>query len=173
MAYISNPIDTGTTAVIVYDENEHWSQVGQNFLACYTTGGLSNGATANMLMTTPNTNQTAHVTFEYGVNTEAIFRVYEGVTTATTGSAILTPNLLRLAANSASATVKVTASASNFGTVIFEDRVGFSGGGAASPAGGNGSFAQALLLKQNTNYMFFVSAFGAGSVSMHLFWHEL
>lgn len=173
MAYQPNPIDTSLSALIVLDEDQHWSQVGQNFIVSYSTGGLANGTTANLVFTTPNTTQTAHVNFEYAANTEAIFRVYEGVTTATTGSGLLPINVNRLATNSASASVKCTASASNFGTVVFEDRIGFSGGGAAAGAGGEGNFAEALLLKQNTNYMFFVSAFGAGSMAMHLFWHEL
>ena len=172
MAYNPLPIDNAVTAVIQVDESQHWVHLGQRFLACYTTAGLAAGSTANLSFVTPNTTQAFHAVFSYACNTEATFQIIEAPTLNTTGSGLLAINHNRTATNSASASVRCSASATN-GTIVYQDRIGFSGGGPASPVGGASHDEYELILKQNSNYLFLCSAHGVGAVSMHLDWYEL
>lgn len=162
-------LDKATTTLQTIEYEHHEIHGGSSFITSYAVD-LGNGATADLLITTPNTTKWAHVVFTIEHELEAHVYLYENPTVSDAGTGITTYNRDRNSATAATTTVKHTPTVDPVGTLIWEDHSGSgrtTGGGSHS----NGEF----VLKQNEDYLLRITnaiANAANYIAVHIDWYE-
>lgn len=160
-------IDTMTDALNVVDYAHHEIHAGSHFHASRTVN-LGNGASVDVLITTPNTTKHAHMVGSIGVELESHMYFYENPN-VTGGTAIAAYNRNRNSATTAGVTVKHTPTVNSTGTLITESHFG-----SGRAAGGERRENAEWVLKQNEDYLLRVTNATANEnyVTILLDWYE-
>lgn len=128
-------------------------------------------------LTTPNTTKWAHFVFSIETEKETEWIIYEGVTIATPGTAVVPRNNNRNYADASVITLKgilnTSVANANSDTAVAGATIlrhGISGAGQNN--GGRDRNMREIVLKQNTNYCFRAIATVAGYVDFEMSWYE-
>ena len=161
-------LDKSTNTIQNIEYEHHEIHSGSSFTACYKAE-LGNGASADLLVVTPNTTSWAHMIYKIDVEAEADITVYEAPT-ATPGTAITAYNRNRNSATAATTTVTHTPTEITEGTTIISS----AHIGSGRDVGGGSRGTHEFVLKQNTKYLYRVTNATTTNnyVSIKLDWYE-
>lgn len=145
--FIRLPRESISGALIVMQNATRQLKQGNMFHASYTVD-LGNAASADILLTTPNTAIRVNFFYQIGVETESHVYFYENPTISNVGTAVASYNRDRNSSATATMTVKHTPTVTDTGAVI----------PSQAHLGTKGSAAQHMeddqwILKQNEEYL--------------------
>lgn len=172
----SQNTDTTTNAVKTIDYPHNEIHGGSAFV-CRSFVDIDITKFYDIQVTTPNTTKWAHMTFEFEVESETIFWVYENVTINVAGTALGCGNRNR---NSATATGLVIKGIANDDLADANADTAVAGAtllatgtlGAGRREGGTSHSEQEVILKQNEDYTVRFQATAAGYVNYKLDYYE-
>jgi len=135
------------------------------------------GDVYDIQITTPDTTKWAHMTFEFEVESETIFYVYENVAIVTPGTAIVIGNRNRNSLNTSGLTIKGIANtdiaSANADTTVSGATLLATGTiGTGKKSGGSSHSEWEVIFKQNEDYTVRFLATTAGYVNFKLDWYE-
>lgn len=153
--------ETGAMMSITYEHHEIHS--GSHFYNCgYST--LASGDSLDFQVTTPNTSEWAHMTFQFEGTQQTIIEVFEGASVDADGTPVTAYNNDRNSAHTTSFTLLQEGGTVNtVGTLIYSQSVGVAGN-ANKAQQGFSDRQKELILKQNTTYRFVVTSGGSGNL---------
>jgi len=157
---------TETLQTIEYEHHEIHS--GSSFTASYKAD-ITNGATLDLLIVTPDTTKWAHFTYEFDVELETDILIYEGVT-ATAGSEVISYNRNRNSLTAPTVVVTSTPTGITAGTTLLRSYHL----GSGRSFGGGARSTHEFILKQNTKYLVRLTNSTANNnyMAVKLDWYE-
>lgn len=161
-------IDAITEALNTITYEHHEIHSGSSYTADRNVE-LANGATTDILLVTPDTTKYAHFLYEFEVQAETSFTIYEAVT-ATAGTAIVVTNRNRNVTNPATMTLSHTPTGITTGSTILRQHHLGAGKSLGGGVRGNHEF----ILKRNTKYLIRITNLTVNTnwVSIILDWYE-
>jgi hypothetical protein len=166
--YQSPRLDATTHSRNVIDYAHHEVHDGSSFGVCYDADKTI-GQAVEILLVTPDTTKWAHMTYSVENESEMAFALYEGTTTSNNGTSITAYNRDRNSATAATTLAYHTPTITGDGTAIF---AWHSGSGRGTPGTGGDRGIIERILKQNTKYLFRMTATAAGWIAIKIDWYE-
>ena len=161
--------DTTTSSMQTVEYEHHEIHSGSSYRTSYIVE-LSNGASQDILVTTPDTTKWAHMTLLVNTKLEAAVYIYENPTITGAGTGVTTYNRNRNVSTAATTVVTHTPSVSATGAVlIWADHVG-----TGKSSGSESHSQDEFVLKQNEQYLIRVTnaTSSANYVAIHVDWYE-
>lgn len=172
-------VDEGTNGFFILEYEHHEIHAGEHYFA-YHSASLGNTEQLTISIQTPDTTKWAHIVWTWNTTQPATLDILEDITSITGGAAFTPINNNRNSNNSSGMTVKVasdeggdTAISPSGGSEIFSRFFGASGLFGTDTAVADSRKDNELMLKQNSLYLFRITA-GAAScdVNLHMSWYE-
>lgn len=164
-------VDDTTRALMIMDYDHHELHEGSHFTWSDVQLDIDTGENWDLVVTTPNTTKWAHVLFNFDVENQTQFTIFEGAT-STGGTAVTEINSNRNSATVSTTTLINEPTVTGYGTEIFQ----MVAGGGSTPAAaspGNGRRGSEFILKQNTVYLFQLQGLADNNdCSMTVEWYE-
>lgn len=166
--YQAPRIDAATHALETIEYEHHEIHSGSSFTVSYSAD-IGNGANLDIAVITPDTTKYAHLTYEFDVEAESDFKIYEAAT-LTAGTAIAAYNRNRNSLTAATTSVTHTPTSITTGTTIIRD---FHIGSGRTWGGGDRAQHE-FILKRNTKYLIRLTNATANNnyMAIKLDWYE-
>ena len=165
-----DPISGATVGISV----EHYRiHVGEHFYVNDFVE-LDDGQTSTLSFTTPETSTWVHMFWSIASNGPSTIQLYEGATGISGGSAVTGLNSNRNSDTTANLTGLLNPTIVDDGVLITQSKFGVSGTMFASPTGGSSQRDSEIILRQDTSYVFRITANADDViVSYYADWYEL
>ncbi len=167
-------IDPSTNSLQVVDYEHHEVHAGSHFSYSEYDGDLDAAAVLEILITTPNTTEWAHMVVSVDGQLETLVEFFEG-STHTAGAAKTAYNSNRNSATTNTTTLAVSNDDGSDGTAIFSTLFGIETGGGSNKvaAGGGTRGSKEWVLDQNNKYLLRVTSNSANNVvGVALVWYQ-
>ncbi len=168
-------IDPTTSAITVISDAEYRIHEGNSFFVM-EFANLANNNVRDLQITTPNTTEWTHFTFEFETEVEYQWFFYENVTINVAGANHPEYGHNRTNAHAATLVVNfidnINVGAANADTAVAGATVIAQGISGSNKDGGSAAHELEIILAQNEDYSLRYVANAAGYVNYHLDWYE-